>query len=151
MAQLKVTAIFWLILLGANAADAFQCYAGNSNETLENTVHLSDVVLAGRIVSVSEGEFGTHSAVVSYYYSYKHDGLMHKKFFWHITVHNIIFYPQVGQLGIFFLFRDPSMKMSLFCMTPVNMVENYQEVIDSINEIGSSEPLKLIMIMLHST
>lgn len=142
----KLTTISCLVLilqgLGANA-EPFRCYAGSNNETLENTIHLSDVVLAGRIVSVSEGEFGTYSAVVSYYYSYKHDGLMQKRFFWYTSVNNFIVPPQVGQLGMFFLFRDPSMRLSLSCMTPLDRLlndgEGYQEAIDFINEIGSSE------------
>lgn len=129
--------------LGANA-DPFRCYAGNnSNQTLENTIHLSDVVFAGRIMSVAEGEFGTHSAVVSYYYSYKHDGLMYNTSFWHTTVNNFVVPPQVGLLGMFFLFRDPSVQLSLFCMTPLHILvgtgEGYQEVIRFINEIGSSK------------
>lgn len=141
-------ATFVLLLRGLGAdPQVLPCYRSggeNVNFTLDDTIHLSDVVVSGRIVTVKRGEFETHTAGVSYYYAYKSDGLLLRRFFWSTAVTNFSPAPQVGQLGIFFLFREPSLQLALFCMTPIEMLHqssegSYQEIVDRINEVGSSK------------
>lgn len=146
----KVLAIYCmacvLVLRGADS-QVFPCYGTGGldvNLSLEDTIHLSDVVLLGRIVAVKEGEFGTHTAVVSYYYSYKNDGLLPKRLFWSTSVKNFSPAPKVGQLGMFFLFREPSMQLALFCTTPIRTLletaeGGFQEIVNYINQVGSSK------------
>lgn len=122
----------------------------NVNLSLDDTIHLSDVVLSGRIVAVAKGEFDTHTAVVSYYYSYKNDGLLPRRLFWSTSVTNFSPAPQLGQLGMFFLFREPNMQLALFCTTPIEMFlqsteGSYQEIVDHINEVGLSKYSILII------
>lgn len=139
--------------VGGAAKPSLPCYRGdNYNETLDNTIHLSDVVLAGRIVSVEKGEFGTHSATVSYYYSYKSDGLLRRIVLWRTEVTNFVPAPQVGMLGIFFLFREPNMQLSLFCMASIpTLVEysqgmSYEAILGHISEVGASKSgIKLML------
>ncbi len=145
-----ILAVLLLRSIGANE-QPLQCYRGNNyNETLDNTIHLSDVVLAGRIISLKEGEFETHSAVVSYYYAYKSDGLLRSRAISRVKVSNFAFAekpPAVGELGMFFLFREPNMQLSLFCMSLINMLvpndneEEYQETVQHIFDLGSSKLL----------
>ena len=130
---------------GTMQNESFPCSMGNNfNETLNNTIHLSDVVMAGRIISVKEGEFGTFSAVVSYFYAYKSDQYLQRRALWRAEVTNFITRPAAGQLGIFFLFRQPNLELSLFCVTLSSLLkevyeEDYEEIIDSINALGASE------------
>lgn len=124
------------------------CYTSggqNVNQTLENTIHLSDAVLTGRIVSVEKGKFGTHSAVVSYSRAYKDDGFLQKPFFSYTTVTNFVSAPVIGQFQVFFLLREPSMLLSLLCATPVYMLlqdyeeGSFQEIVEHISEVASSK------------
>ena len=144
-----------LLIIQSTRADPLPCYRGdNFNETLDNTIHMSDVILAGRIISEEKGEFATYSATVSYYYSCKSDELLHKNALSHSKVTNFASSPGTGMLGIFFLVREPSMQLSLLCMTSMNMLmqnmliqnreENYQEenhqaVIKHIVAVGASK------------
>ena len=138
-----------LQLRGLDAGSSLQlpCYNSTGRDVnlpLDSIIHFSDVVLLGRIVAVEDGEFGTYTAVVSYYYSYKSDGLLPQTFFSSTSVANFILAPQRGQLGFFFTHREPTMQLTSFCITPVGeMTGNsvgYQEIVDHINEVGSSKP-----------
>ena len=146
--HLAIVCVCWLLLLQGikTKSNPLPCYRGdNSNATLDGTVHLSDVVLAGRIVSVENDEFDTHSAVISYYYSYKSDGLLQRRALWRVKVYNFVPAPEVGQLGMFFLFREPNMQLSLFCMTQISTLMDYnpgvsyEAIIRHINEVGTSK------------
>ncbi len=134
-----------LLIMRCLRADPLLCYRGdNFNQTLDNTIHLSDVILAGRIVSVEKGEFGTYSATVSYYYSYKSDEFLLKGAFSQSKVTNFVVSPKTGMIGIFFLVREPSMQLSLLCMTSVNLLMqnsevSYQMVIKHIIAVGTSK------------
>lgn len=132
--------------IGANIQVPLPCYRGdNNNATLDNTIHLSDVVLSGRILSAEEGEFGTHSAVISYIYSYKSDGLLQRRALWRTKVTNFVPAPPIGQLSMFFLSREPSLQLSLFCMTSINTLREYnpelsnEAIIKHIVEVGTSK------------
>ena len=135
---LSVLLVFLLRDVGADLQAPLQCLMGNnSNETLKNTIHLSDVVLAGRIIKVNEGEFGTYSAVLSYYYSYKSDSFLQLRAYGSAKVINFATSPTIGQFGNFFLFREPNMQLSLFCMSLTNPAnEDYEKL---VRETGLSE------------
>lgn len=153
--------IFTVLLLRGLEADSnsnsilqisLPCYRGdNYNSTLDNTIHLSDVILAGRIISLEKGEFDTYTAAISYYYSYKNDGLLQRRALWRAKVTNFAPAPELGQLGMFFLFREPSMQLSLFCMTTINALksltkgrsteDSYQAVIKHIISVGKSKSI----------
>ena len=132
---------------GLGADVVLPCYEHGDeivNETLADTIRLSDVILAGRIVSVKRGEFGTHSAVVSYFIAYKDDGFLQQMYYGSVTVTNFIPEPPDGQLGLFFLFRAPSMQLSHFCTVSwiaLNSVKdtNYEEILQSIEEVVASK------------
>lgn len=137
-----------LLQLRGLGADSLHlpCYTSRGQDVnlpLKSIIHLSDVVVLGRIVAVERGEFNTYTAVVSYYYSYKTDGLLAKAFFSSTTVANFILAPQEGQLGFFFMHREPTMQLVSFCSTPVEEMSRsnvgYQEIVDHINEVGSSK------------
>ena len=134
-----------LLVMRCLGAEPLPCYIGdNFNQTLDNTIHLSDVILAGRIVTKEKGDLGTYSAEVSYHYSYKSDEFLLIKALSHSKVTNFASPPPTWTLGIFFLVREPSMQLALFCMTPVDILMqntegSYQNVIKHIIDVGSSK------------
>lgn len=134
-----------LLIMRYLRADTLPCHSGdNFNQTLDDTIHISDVIITGRIVSVEMGEFGTYSATVSYYYSYKSDEFLLKKAFFQSKVTNFVVSPRTGMIGIFFLVRQPSMQLSLVCMTSVSLLiqsseESYQMLIRHIIAVGASK------------
>lgn len=139
---------------GANIFNAaVPCYLGdNGNATLEQTIHLSDVVLAGRIWSEEEGKFGTHNAVISYYIAYKRDRLLRRVALSRTRVINFPEAPDVGQLGLYFLFRDPSLQLALFCMTSLSAMKEYYAGLSSeaiIKHIVDVIASKLMHVCMH--
>lgn len=148
-----------VLILQGIGANILPCYSGdNNNATLDNTIHLSDVVLVGRIVSLEEGEFGTHSAVISYYNTYKSDGLLLRVVLWRTKVTNFVPAPSLGQLGTFFLTREPNMQLALFCMTSIPMLMeynpkvSYKATIEHIKEVGTSkflQPISGLLCFVH--
>jgi hypothetical protein len=146
--SLLVGSLFAVILLGRLGAGSQElpCYSSGGediNLPLDQIIQLADVVLLGRIVAAGEGEFETHSAVLSYYYSYKSDGLLPRKFFWSTSVANYVLAPQKGQLGVFFLFREPSMQLASFCTTPIGaLLQSSVEILDYIEGVGLSKYLQ---------
>ena len=133
----------FLLLQGAPANSQVLCDRPGSdsvNDTLENLIHLSDVVLPGLIGSAGSGEYGTYSARIYYTYLYKNDGLMAREFFGVTTVKNFMVAPRTGQASIFFLLREPSMRLALFCIIPYRQLTgDLEETLEHILEVGSSK------------
>lgn len=136
----------WILLLVIPCfqADPLQCFGNNFNETLDNIIHLSDVILVGRIVEVKEGNFGTYSADVSFLYSLKSDEFLPKKFFSHSKVTNFSPEPTNGMINFFFLNREPNMQLALLCMASETVLIQYtgldfQMILVYISNMGKSE------------
>ena len=106
------------------------------NSTLDLMIHSSDVVMSGRVRSAEEGEFGAYSAVVSYYFAYKTDGLLLRRTAWYTRIVDFVRLPSVGQVGIFFLIRHHTMQLSLLCMSTEKLDT---ETIKYIKDLGISK------------
>ena len=114
------------------------------NLTLDDMIHMSDVVLSGRILSSSAltGDFGTNKAQVSYYYAYKSDNLLRRRALGHVQVENFSFLPRSGRSGLFFLVREPSFHLALYCMADLrglSQLHDLARVLEHINEVSLSE------------
>ena len=112
--------------------------------SLDDAIHVSDVVFTGRILAMREGSRGTLTATVSYYFAYKRDQYLRKPGFGLTDVENFAtsHAHMSGESGLFFLVREPSRKLALHCIAPLlspqemGPFENILEALDHVNKVG---------------
>lgn len=119
--------------------------------SLDDMIHISDVVLTGRTGTAVTGDYGTNKVHVSYYYSYKSDNLLLKRALGNIQVENFPFLPSPGSSALFFLVREPSFQLALYCMAPLRDLAQQRDlsaVLDHVREVASSEFACIILLVV---
>ena len=149
-ARPSLVAAVSLLLLGAciRQTDSMKCGARGSELQLDDAIHLSDVVVSGKIMSVTGANEGAREASIAFYYAYKRDPYLHRRAF--STLRTLAgFDPQehLDGTGFFFLTREPSGMLAVQCvstlsglsaaasgsistnpMTPIAMLDHVKEV-----------------------
>ena len=121
---------------------------------LEELVHFSDVVMYGVVLSntITQDEFGTFRASVSYYYAYKNDPLLYRRGLASVDVMDFPDRPS-GENSLFFLIRQPNAELSLYCQATLNELDNslqtvyngLYEIIEKVKEVATGEVNALII------
>lgn len=92
---------------------------GGSNRLLQldELVHISDVVMSGFVVAntITQDDFGTFTASISYYFAYKNDPLLSKHGLASVNVVDFREHPR-AESSLFFLVRQPNSELSVYCM-----------------------------------
>ena len=123
---------------------------GGSNRLLqlEELVHISDVVMSGVVVfkTITQDEFGTFRASVSYYYAYKNDPLLHRR---GLSSVDVVDFPKrpSGEYSLFFLVRQPNAELSLYCKATPGELDSslntlyggLHEIIEKMKEVANGE------------
>jgi hypothetical protein len=165
---LATLTLLFLDMIGASEsptapAAVFVPCEGGSNRLLqlEELVHFSDVVMYGVVLSntITQDEFGTFRASVSYYYAYKNDPLLYRR---GLAAVDVIDFPKrpSGENSLFFLVRQPNAELSLYCKatlgdldTSLQTVYNgLYEIIEEVQEVAKGEVntvLNIIVIIAH--
>ena len=136
--------------LAAPTTAVFVPCEGGSNRLLEleELVHISDVVMYGVVLSstITQDEFGTFRASVSYYYAYKNDPLLFRRFLASVDVTNFPKRPS-GENSFFFLVRQPNAELSLYCKATLGDLDSslqtaysgLEEILDKVQEVAKGE------------
>ena len=128
MTRAKLLATFALLFLQGicAAGDSSAVYVpcdGGSNRLLEldELVHISDVVMNGLVVAntITQDDFGTFTASISYYYAYKNDPLLSKHGLASVNVVDFREHPR-AEISLFFLVRQPNAELSVYCMSRIS-------------------------------
>lgn len=141
---------FLLSLLLYEAHAAMPCVSRSLELSLDDAIHISDVVLTGRVAEVQEGEGGTHTAVVVYYFAYKSDRFLFRLGLGRIAVKNFASADVSRGSALFFLVREPSRDLALLCMSPLGSLYSSSEfgfnnILDALNyvqTVGASKHIK---------
>lgn len=135
-----------LFLEGIGASDSTAAPAavyvpceGGSNRLLqlEELVHFSDVVMYGVVLSntITQDEFGTFRASISYYYAYKNDSLLYRRGLASVDVSDFPERPS-EESSLFFLVRQPNAELSLYCKSTLSELNSsLQTVYDGLYEL----------------
>ena len=114
---------------GARSSESTAIYVpceGGSKRLLEleELIHISDVVMNGVVLTnlITEDEFGTFKASVSYYYAYKNDRLLSRLGLSSIEVVDFPAQTTVSETSLFFLIRQPNADLSLYCMSRLSVL-----------------------------
>ena len=124
------------------------CVNHNLRLSLDDAIHISDVVLTGKIATMRNGIGTTKTATVTYYYAYKSDQHMRRRGFGRTEVENVMANASMGEATVFFLVREPSLILALQCMAPFTALRNteFRGVVGALNRIqsvGKSESIFL--------
>lgn len=147
------------------------CLNNAVQDTLQNLVHIADIVVSGRVQQLIEGgSKGTQVATVYYYYAYKwnvdvlnNDGV--------IKIYNVPPMPTVSLLqssAFFFLVQEPDGILALLCYSALTSITMYRviknggdistnvniddlllSVLDKVEEVGLSKFIKGWMNILY--
>lgn len=157
-----------LLLLGACARQtaSMECGARETALSLDDAIHLSDVVVTGKVLSVREGENGICEVVIGFYYAYKRDGLLQQRAFGTMPA-AAGFDPQkrMDGTGFLFLVREPSGRLVVQCVATLEALEeevtrgpasavaaaasekadddSLVALLDHVNEVAAGESRKL--------
>ena len=137
----------FVLLCEAHAA--MPCVSNSLELSLDNAIHISDVVLTGLVTEMHEGDWGTHTAAITYYYAYKSDRFLLRLGFGRINVKNFQSAVAVGEGALFFLTREPSKDLALLCMAPLSALSapremgfsSMYEVLERIRTVGEGEDI----------
>lgn len=137
------------LLLLCEAHAAMPCVSNSLELSLDNAIHISDVVLTGRVTETREGDWGTHTAAITYYYAYKSDRFLLRLGFGRIQVKNFQSAVAVGEGALFFLTREPSKDLALLCMAPLSALlapremgfSSMYEVLERVRTVGEGEDI----------
>lgn len=157
MATLKQLLLILALLCmeGTYAGNSTAVYVpceGGSNRLLqlEELIHISDVVMYGLVSTetISQDEFGTFSASVSYYFAYKRDRLLARR---GLATVNVVNFPERpgGESSFFFLVRQPNTELSLYCMSTLGALDRTHEtqytdlfvLVEDLKTIATGEQL----------
>lgn len=144
-----------LLLLGAciRQTASMECGARDTALSLDDAIHLSDVVVTGRVISVRKGENGISKVNISFYYAYKRDNRLQRQAFSMMQA-AAGFDPQerMDGTGFFFLVREPSGDLVLQCVGTLEALEEALRtrsssveadspvaLLDHVNEVAKSE------------
>lgn len=147
---LLVTLVILLLLCAcADGADTMvsQCVYGDMELlSLDDAIHVSDVVFTGRIISMRDGERGTMTATVDYYYAYKRDRYLRRLGMARIDVKNFPqFAESMRESALFFLVREPDGNLALQCVAPIvslaspGSFASIATVLNRVRTIGAGE------------
>ena len=143
-----------LFLEGIGASDeSMAVYVpckGGSNRLLqlEELIHISDIVMYGVVLSstITQDEFGTFTASISYYYAYKNDPLLRRR---GLSSVNVLDFPErpSGENSLLFLVRQPNTELSLYCMATLSELDSrFQleydglfEIVEKVKEVATGE------------
>lgn len=142
-------AISCCLLLLCEAHAAMPCVSHSLQLSLDNAIHISDVVLTGRVTEMNEGDWGTHTAAITYYYAYKSDRFLLRLGFGRIEVKNFQSTIAMGEGALFFLTREPSKDLALLCMAPLSALSepremgfsSMYEVLERVRIVGEGEDI----------
>ena len=126
------------------------CVNRNLRLSLDDAIHVSDVVLTGKITTMRDGIGATKTAAVSYYYAYKSDQYMGRRGLGRTEVQNVMADASMGEPAVFFLVREPSLILALQCMAPITALTSPQssefrsvaEALNRIQSVGKSELMR---------
>ena len=155
MLDAAVSLLLLLLLLGTclRQTASMECGARDTALSLDDAIHLSDVVVTGRIFSVRGGENGISEVVISFYYAYKRDGHLQRQAFSKMLA-AAGFDPRehLDGTGFFFLVREPSGRLVLQCVATLEALEQVMRgsaagakvdspvaLLDHVNEIAAGE------------
>lgn len=146
---LATTATAMLIVLVAGSVSGYMhmsCVNRNLRLSLDDAIHISDVVFTGKITTMRNGIGTTKTATVTYYYAYKSDQHMPRRGLGRAEVQNVMANASMGESTVFFLVREPSLILALQCMAPVAALRNteFRDVVRALNRIqtvGKSESI----------
>ena len=133
--------------LAAPTTAAFVPCEGGSNRLLEleELVHISDVVMSGVVLSntITQDEFGTLRATVSYYFAFKYDPLLYRRGLASVDVTNFPKRPS-DENSLFFLVREPNAELSIYCQATLSNLDSYlegglYEIIEKVKEVATGE------------
>ena len=133
--------------LAAPTTAAFVPCEGGSNRLLEleELVHISDVVMSGVVLSntITQDEFGTLRATVSYYFAFKYDPLLYRRGLASVDVTNFPKRPS-DENSLFFLVRGPNAELSIYCQATLSNLDSYlegglYEIIEKVKEVATGE------------
>ena len=120
--------------------------------SLDDSIHISDVVLTGRVTEMSKGDWGTHTAAITYYFAYKSDRFLVRLGFGRIEVKNFPSAVAMREGALFFLTREPNKDLALLCMAPLSALSapremgfsNMYEVLERVRTVGEGEQYVLV-------
>ena len=123
------------------------CVSRSLELSLDDAIHISDVVLTGRVAEMREEEGGTHTAVVVYYFAYKSDRFLFRLGLGRIAVKNFASGDVERGSALFFLVREPNRDLALQCMSPLRSLSlanelGFSNILDALNyvrTVGASE------------
>ena len=146
-----------LFLEGIGASDSMAAPAavyvpceGGSNRLLqlEELVHISDVVMSGVVLSttITQDEFATFRASISYYFAYKNDPLLYKRGLTSVDVSDFPERPS-GDNSLFFLVRQPNAELSLYCKSTLSELDSslqtvyggLYEIMEKVKKVATGE------------
>ena len=138
-----------LMLRLYEAHAAMPCVSQTLELSLDNAIHISDVVLTGRVTEMREGDWGTHTAAITYYYAYKSDRFLLRLGFGRIDVKNFKSAVAMREGALFFLTREPSKDLALLCMAPLSALSapremgfsSMFEVLERVRTVGEGEQI----------
>ena len=105
--------------VGATVTGGIRCISEDMTHlSLDDAIHVSDVVFTGRITGMKEGIGGTKTATVLYYYAYKSDPYLTKLGLGVTDINNFDLDAEVESSALFCLVREPNGDLALQCMTP---------------------------------
>lgn len=152
---LATTATAMLIVLVAGSVSGYMhmsCVNRNLRLSLDDAIHISDVVFTGKITTMRNGIGTTKTATVTYYYAYKSDQHMPRRGLGRAEVQNVMANASMGESTVFFLVREPSLILALQCMAPVAALRNteFRDVVRALNRIqtvGKSESIFFVAVL----
>lgn len=107
--------------------------------TLEEAVHISDVVIMGRIVELKEGMRGRMNATLSLMAAYKGGNFRFLSLVEKVTNFEK---DSSRDMSLFFLVEEPSGNLALQCMTPLgslNVAGRLKSLLDYVRYVGTGK------------
>ena len=144
--------ICYCLMLLREAHTAMPCVSQTLALSLDDSIHISDVVLTGRVTEMRKGDWGTHTAAITYYYAYKSDRFLVRLGFGRIEVKNFPSAVAMREGALFFLTREPNKDLALLCMAPLSALSapremgfsNMYEVLERVRTVGEGEQYVLV-------
>ncbi len=134
----------WIFTLCIGRSVQMNCVHQSSNLLLDDVIHISDVVLTGKITAMREEDnHATKTATIAYYYAYKRDREFRKAAGGIVEVSNFVTDSKqhVGLGLLFFLVREPQGQLALLCMAPLDALltsdhsENFQNALEALDHV----------------
>lgn len=131
----------WIFALCTTClSTSMDCVDPEHNDMLlDNVIHVSDIVLTGKIDTVRrEDNGGTMTANVSYFYAYKRDREFPKAS-GATEVHNFAIDSRGGVVvHVFFLVREPQGRLALLCAAPLEL-QDALRVLNRVKKVGRGQ------------